>query len=274
MTDSFSRLLAFPIALFLIALFTYGDFDQFSWATIGVLFGLVSLALIYVFNRNLDTWWYIRHPPRLERPLQNWLAKYSFFYKGLDQEDQLKMENRIAVLNRVKNFTLKGPRDFELEEDIKTIISHEFVRLTFRHEDYLFRNINQFIVYEHPFGSPQIDRLHSLEFYADDAVMIFSKEQLINGFLHPMKHLNIALLGAVMAFIQLNPRLDYPDVAKLDREKISESLEINLNSFIEVLGVDRINSLDMMLFIYYTLGDKLHTHYPVISGKFRKIFGA
>ena len=84
--------------------------------------------------------------PALERPLKSWIARYSKFYNTLDDETRKTFETRISTFNKVKNFTLKVERDYQLEEDVKTIISHEFMRLTLNRSEYLYTGFEHIVV--------------------------------------------------------------------------------------------------------------------------------
>ena len=262
MTDSLSRLLALPFALIIILVFTYGDLASFGLSTVLVLISLIALALAYVFNKQIDIWWYKRKPPKLDKPLVAWISIYSNFYKGLSDLQKRNFQDRIATFNQIKNFTLKGKRDYQLEEDIKTIISHEMARVTFGRPKDLLEEMDNIIVYNHPFATPNVQSLHALELYPQDGVIVYSKEQLVNGFLNPKVHLNISLLAAVMTFIQLNPRLAYPSVTNLEVDEIYNRFELKQETFFQMLGVDWLNKLDLLCFCYFSFPDRMREYFP------------
>ena len=273
MTSSLARLIGLPFALILIFTFSSGGLEIFGIKTILILCSLVVLALLYVFHNQIDAWWWQRHPPRLEKPLKAWLRGYSRYYQKLGPGEIEKIDKRISVFIKIKNFTLKGKRDYQLEEDIKAIVAHEFIRLTLNREDFIFKGFDQIVVYNHPFGSPKIESFHTLELFQEDGVIIFSKEQLVNGFISPDKYVNIALLGAICAFTSLYPRLEYPDVGILKLEEIAENLEFALESFFQTLGVDWINKLDLLIFGFFMYPERTREFYPVACKKLEGIFG-
>ena len=167
---------------------------------------------------------------------------------------------------------MKAERNYELEEDIKTIIAHEYIRVTLSFEDFFFEGFDQFVVYNHAFGSPQIRNLHTCEIYPPEKVVILSKEQLINGFFHPEQYVNIALLTAVMAFILLYPRLDYPEVSDLDPEDITKAHGVDLEVIKSALGVKWINRLDLLVFCYWIYPEKTATFDPQGYQQLERIF--
>lgn len=272
MTNSFARILALPFALILIFVFTTGGLDFSGPKTYLVLISLTALALIYVFNGSINKWWWKRRMPNLDRTLTLWIQRYSKYYQTLSLAEKEQFEKRIAVFNLVKNFTLKVGREFQLEEDVKTIISHEFMRITMAKGDFLYSGMDHFIVYNHAFGSPDIQKLHTIEINREDGVIILSKEQLINGFLQPHSYVNSALLAAVMSFIHIHPRLDYPDVMSLELEDIAEAHQINLDTIKMALGLDWINRLDLLIFCYWMYPDRTASFNKEIHDQLASIF--
>lgn len=272
MTNVFSRLLAFPFAIVLIITFTIGGFDFTGPKTIIVLICITALMLIYIFNEQLNKWWWRRNLPPLERPLKSWMAGYSRFYNSLDEPTKELFERRISTFNKIKNFTLKAERDYQLEEDVKTIISHEFSRLTLHRPLYLYEGFEHIVVYNHPFGSPSIKQLHTLEVQQEDSVIILSKEQLINGFLNPDTYVNIALLAAIMVFVQLNPRLPYPEVTSLEKQDIAAAHGIQLEVIKSTTGSENINKLDLLIFCYKLYPNRTESFSPERFEQLKTLF--
>ncbi len=272
MTDSFSRLISLPFALVLIFVFSSGGLESFGVKTILIFISLAALILIYIFNRPINIWWWKMRMPKLEKPLLAWLGRYSKYYKGLGREEKEEFSGRIATFNKIKNFTLKGKRDYQLEEDVKTIIAHDFVRVGQRRKEFLFESFDHFIVYNHPFVSPNIQNFHTLEIFDSDEVVILSKEQLINGFLDPRKYVNIAMLAAIMIFTDLYPRLPYPEVANLELAEIAGQLDLDLDIMLMALGSDWINRLDLLIYCYFLFPEQLEQSYPDKYADLQKIF--
>lgn len=272
MTNAFSRLLAFPFAIILIIAFSMGGFDFSGPKTIVVMICLIALMLIYVFNRQLDIWWWKRNPPALDLPLKTWMAAHSRYYQELDDQTRDKFEKRLATFVNVKNFTLKAERDYQLEEDVKAILAHEYVRLTLHRDDYLFKDIEQFVLYNHPFGTPDKQYLHTIEVNIDEGVVILSKEQLVNGFLQPTGFVNVGILSAVMAFIKMNPRLNYPEVSSLDAQDIADAHGINLSVIYTALGEARMNNLDLLIFCYLLHPNRTESFDPDRYKALKEIF--
>ena len=140
-------------------------------------------------------------------------------------------------------------------------IAHEFQRLTMGREDYIYKDYDQIVVYNHPFPTPNIEVLHAAEIFSEDGVIILSREQLINGFFDPTQ-INIALLLAIMTFIESNPRLQYPDVSDIDMKDLVSSHDLSIDPFKAILGVDHIKKLDLLIYCY--------VEYPELFEKWNK----
>ena len=256
MTQSLARLLALPFVLYLIYFFTSGAYERSQVHTYIVLGCMIALALLYVFQYQINIWYWKRKPPRLSKKLLSWVAHHSGFYTSLSSEDQLKLEQRIALFIKLKTFTLKVDKDAELEEDMKALVAHEFQRLVFNRDDYQYEDYDQFIFYNHPFPTPTIEQLHALEIHDEHGVVIMSREQFINGVANP-EQINIGLLAAIITFVRMYPRLEYPSLTELSLEHITEGMEIGLEPLEALMGESWIKKLELLIYLYFEMPKKL-----------------
>lgn len=269
-----SRRVALPFLIYVIIFFSIGGYEKSSGYSIVFMISIISLALIYVFQHQIDMTWWKRHPPLLSPKLKSWLLTFSAYFKQLDPVEQDRFERRLSLFIKDKTFTLKLSKDYEVEEDTKAVIGHEFIRLTMQQEDFMYEHYDQFIIYEHPFGSPTIRLLHSAETYYDDGVVILSREQVINGFVKPLEYVNVAMLMAVACWIRLYPRLDYPPVMDYSPEEIAEGHEILLQPIQAALGNEHVNRLDLMIYCFMLYPDRLRVFDASAFDRLMAIFGA
>jgi len=192
MTQSLARIIAFPFAIILILAFSYGEFDFSGPMTLAVLGSLICLALIYVFHNQIDQWWWTKRPPKLDAPVKGWMTRFSPFYNQLAGQDKESFESQLSIFIKTKEFTLKADKDYQLEEDIKGVIAHEFIRVGRSLPEYKYTNLEYIVLYNHPFGSPNVQTLHSAELNREDGVVILSKELVVNGFVKPDTYVNVA----------------------------------------------------------------------------------
>ncbi|MFT6810731.1 MAG: hypothetical protein ACJA01_003976 [Saprospiraceae bacterium] len=267
-----ARFLALPFVLYAILFMANGYYETSTIHTLAFMASIIILVLLYVFQYQINEKYWKRNPPPLDMKLKSWMTHHSNFAKSLSPEDLGRFEKRISLFVKVKNFTLKGEKDYELEEDSKCLIAHEFQRLIFGREDFLYNELNQIVVYNHPFPTPNIEQLHAAEIYSEDGVIILSREQLINGFFDPTQ-VNIALLLAIMAFVESNPRLEYPKVADINIEDFLVAHDLQLEPFKVILGVDHIKTMDILLYCYSALPDRFQEWNKDLFCQLEGIFG-
>jgi len=272
MTQSLARILAFPFAIALIFAFTHGQFDFSGPMTSVVLGCLIALALLYVFQNQINQWWWKKKPPTLDPPVKAWMTRFSPFYNQLAEDEKKSFESSLSIFIRTKEFTLKADKDYQLEEDIKGVIAHEFIRVGLPVPEVSYTNLEYIILYNHPFGTPNIQQLHSAELNREDGVVILSKELVVNGFIKPATYVNIALLSAIMTFIWHHPRLDYPSVNGLSAEGIADAHQIDLQVILQTLGQDHINKLDLLVFCFFLYPSKTQSMDKKIYDQLMSLF--
>ena len=273
MTQSLARILAFPFAIILIFAFTYSEFDFAGPMTLVVLGCLILLALLYVFHNQIDEWWWKQRPPKLDPPVKRWMDRFSPYYRQLPEQQKIPFESTMSIFIKTKEYTLKAEKDYQLEEDIKGVIAHEFMRVGLHVPETSYPKLDHIVVYNHPFGTPNIQTLHSAELNREDGVIILSRELVVNGFIQPSTYVNISLLTAVMTFIWHHPRLDYPPVKDLSPEEIAEAHKVDLQVILQTLGVDHINKLDLLIFCFFMYPERTKEMNDEVYEKLLKLFG-
>lgn len=259
MTNSLSRLLAFPFVVFIILFFTTDLItdDTIAFLLLGISIG--TLVMIYIYHHQINHWWWKRKPPTLDPKIKALLNSYSSFYKSLSSFECERFDNRLAVFMKIKSFTLKRDKDYQLEEDVKAILSYGFIRLSLGRSDYLFESYDHFVVYDHPFASPNKEFLHSLEIHHEDGVIILSREQLINAFRDPSRYIDLSLMAACICFVNHNSTLFKDDSSWSpgnDYETIS-------NQFQQLTGDDL---LDPQVYMCYVYLQNLYLNFPGDQG--------
>lgn len=190
---SISVLIAIPFVL-LTAYFGYNVFyGEKSEHLIFLIISFISLVVIYTLQPHIDFLWYKRHPQVLEQKEKVFLAKFSSFYQKLNDKQKKKFEERIFIFKRAKSFKLIAGETTEMPEDFKIAIASQAVQLTLNLNDYLFKSFDNFFAYKHPFPSPKIQTLHSVEVDFEDKMAIFNMEMLINSMNEQNRFFNIGI---------------------------------------------------------------------------------
>lgn len=190
---SISVLIAIPFVS-LTAYFGYNVFyGEKSEHLIFLIISFISLVVIYTLQPHIDFLWYKRHPQVLEQKERVFLAKFSSFYQKLNDKQKKKFEERIFIFKRAKSFKLIAGETTEMPEDFKIAIASQAVQLTLNLNDYLFKSFDNFFAYKHPFPSPKIQTLHSVEVDFEDKMAIFNMEMLINSMNEQNRFFNIGI---------------------------------------------------------------------------------
>ena len=267
-----SRLLALPFVILIVYYFSYGQYQSEYYDELILIPSLVIIVLLYVFNEQINKWWWKVRPLTLEPRIESWVKTYSPLYISLDKKDKKLALSQISKLMLIKEYTLKGKKDYQLEEDMKAMIAHEMYRLTYRKSNYIYPSCKHIVVYNHPFATPNYQFLHSIEFNRDDGVLILARDAMINGFNRGMDHFNIALYGAIIMFLHENPRLDYPIIKSISIQELCDSLSINYQSIEAHLGKGLVSSLAILIYCFIEYPGSLASLYPKNHERLMTIF--
>lgn len=237
---SLANVLAFPlIIVFVIILYLSGDYT-YQGISVWMIPLAIVVAIIYVMKPQIDFWWHSKNPTKLDQPIIDWLNKYSSFYQNLAEGDKNKFEDRLSIFVRSKSFEMMvGPEKQEMPEDLKAIIAHCAIQVSFGDENFLFEPFDHYILYQHPFPSPDHPYIHSYEINREDGVILWSLEQLIPGLLDQNEY-NIGIHGFVEAK-NIDYLPDSKDLTPQELKKIQMTLglrDINMGVIMKTLEID------------------------------------
>lgn len=257
-------MLALPLVVVVALYFAVWQYQSATIDNWTLLPAILLLTLLYIFNREIDRWWWRRHAPALDEQIGTWLSAHSPFLRSLDGELRKRFIDRLSIFMRIKDFTLKMERDYQLQEEFKAMVAHEYIRLTLHREQYQFRKFENFVIYNHPFGSPLVQELHCVEVNEVDGVVILSRPQLTEGFDPTQGRFNIALYAAILSFIDLHGDEAYPDVSAVDvSHLISDMFGWQMEYLHAHLGsVVTPSALAMLMYCYIMNPEKASALYP------------
>ena len=247
----FARAISTVLAIFAVALFAYSHFYEAPEFAMYAIPPFLIAAVIFILSPQINWWWYTKNPPSIDSNLKTILQTRLPFYQNLSAADKKKFEERVTLFIMAKQFTPKIHD--ELPEDMKAIIASSAVMLTFHKEDdWLFDKFEQYIIYPHPFPTPQYEAWHICENYEEDGVMLFSAQHLLHGFFEPQKYYQIALHEFVNVFLDNYSGTKYPQFGEeywADFEKISNFSEEKTKAYI---GLQNINPAAVGTTLYFT----------------------
>jgi len=265
-----SKILAFVFALgALIFLYLAFKVDS-SYAIYMVPFAVV-VAVIYVLSPQIDWWKAQKKPPEIDARLRKLLHENFAFYHHLSVDGKQRFRDRMALFMLAHDYM---PMAMEsVPEDIKGIVAANAVQLTFGQQDFLLEKFEKVILYPHPFPSPQFpEHLHASETYAEDGVVIFSIQHLMNGFLRPKQYFNVGLHEYAQVFMLSYPNLDYPEPGEDIWEKLEQIGGYDKEKLQDWLGLPSLNPLSISMVYFFTYPAEFRRLLPKLFEQYSELF--
>jgi hypothetical protein len=204
---SLSKVLILPAVLLAFGIYFYAENMGSRDDTIWLFIPVFLLVVLYIFNPQIDYWWHRKYPLPLDPHIKNWLSRHSEFYRGLDKPSKKLYEERLGLYIEAREFKSVGSELREVPEDIKGILASIPVQLTLHDPDFLLGEYDRIYIYHHPFPSPKMPFLHTVEVDHEDGVILFSLEQFLPGILDPKAHFPVGLYGFMEAYFHLQQLL-------------------------------------------------------------------
>ena len=247
----FARGISIILALIAAALFAYSHFYEAPNFAILAIVPFFPAAVVFIMAPQINWWWYTKNPPSIDSNLKAILKSRLPFYQKLSVTDKKKFEERVTLFIMAKQFIPKIHDT--VPEDMKAIIAASAVMLTFqKEEDWLFDKYEQYVIYPHPFPTPQYEAWHVCEHFEEDGVLLFSAEHLLHGFFEPHQYYQIALHEFVNVFLEDYPVTGYPAFGEknwADFEKISNFSEEKIKAYI---GLDNVSPVSVGTTLFFT----------------------
>lgn len=267
----FSRRLASPFILLAFIL------AYWSWKTANpdlayyLLIPFISLATIYVLQFEIDWWWAKDHPPRLHPQQEKAVRLYTPFYPQLAPKAQQKFRDRIARFLLWNEFIGKNQEE-KVPDDIQAVIAAQYVRMTFGWEDYLIKDFQRIVVYNHAFPSPALKQLHSSELYTKDGVILFDVERLILSFAQPRRAYNLLFNEYTEVFQIAKPTLQFPTLPEDIWESLAKIRGFNQDFILAYTGKNEVTPLQASVEHFFFDPTRFKEELPEIYEQLAKIF--
>ncbi len=245
------------ILIFTIYL-TYGVSDRLA---VWIALPFVSLAAIFVMSPQIDFWWYKRNPPDLAMPLQRFLDEHFIFYKKLSPESKRKFRSRVALYIMGNNFMRPPTPDGSAErgtvpEDLKAAVAAYAAQVTFGKKEFLTGKFENFVIYPHPFPTPQYPPLHTSEIFELDGVVLFDANVLMAGITHAPDFFSIGLYEMARVFRQISPSISAPNLEEKlwwDLEQISGLSRAKIE---HTIGLQELDIFGVAAHHFFTFPDR------------------
>jgi len=270
----FSRILGIPffIAILILAYFVYQN--PKSSALAWILVPLIPLALIYMFQPQIDYWWLSRNPVELDPPIKEMLNSTNPYYSAMGAEEKAEFEKRLILYNEGREYLGKGMEEDNknVPHDIKMMISQIPVTMTLGRSKTGFKNWERVVLYKHPFPTPIHKFLHTMETFGEDGVVILSLEHVDKALTQKGHHYDVAWHAYAEAFIKDNPKESYPTLPKDIWDSIDRISPQHRQQILGTLGFKTIDPMPVLINLYFNYREKFATEVPRLKEAFDIIF--
>lgn len=229
------------------------------------------LTLCYVFHNQINLWWLRRHPVPMDEQEREVLKRHSNYYNQLSKDDQLEFENRLFMMLQTIDVYGMGKEKEEVPYDVKLIIIAIGAEIAAQSQKPLLDNFDKIIIYKHPFPTPNIQRLHTVEINGEDGVLLLAMDHLSAAVNDPKSYYHVGYHAWAEAFVYEHPKVDYP--SDITWPMIAEISGFTEQSMKGALGLEYFDTLPIGIYLYFVFGDKMQAKYPELFERFQGIFG-
>ena len=258
------------LALFFAFYVFYLEADELF---VFLLVFVIITVLIYMFQPQIDYFWYSKHPLPLSEKERMFLNDRSSFYRELSEIKKLKFENRLDVFMRSKDFKWVQKEQKVLLQDMILMVASNAIQLTLELEDFLFDEFDIYFAYNHPSPTPDKKFLHSVEVNIDDKLAIFNMEVVINAQNIDNKIFNIGLWGFSEIFIYLHPGKVFPSIEQSQFWNIIKEIsDIDKEEIIKTIGYEPESQFSIIITIFFMYNEEFKNYLPEIYKELSTIF--
>lgn len=228
-----TKWIAFPLVLLLggVLVISYVlGYSEYSYLLIPII---VSMAVLYVMQPEIDKWYVKKHPLKLPKGMLRFIEDHLPTYRLMNAEQKRDFETSTSIFLRSASFM---PQGFEIvPEDLKVVLAANASLLTafrpeWKEKIHAFDNV---VIYKHAFPSPQFPKyLHTSELYAKDKVLLFCADHFMKAFRFPQQFFNTAMYEwSKVLFMDVPPEFD------LDLEALPEISTFQNEDVINYIGL-------------------------------------
>jgi hypothetical protein len=223
--------IAAPFALWAIAFIGFAVAkDDGHWA-IWAAPAVVVLAGLYVLSPQINWWWYRRNPPPLSKTATKVLDEHFFYYKKLSPELKTRFRERVGLFILGNEFIRPVRQDDSeaqqlrntVPEELKAAVAAIATQVSFGQKEVFVSKFEHFILYPHPFPTPQYKNLHTSEIFEEDGVVLFAADPLMTGLNNPQAFFSIGLYELANIFKKTTPSRLSRDVPSVQSPVLTEN---------------------------------------------------
>ena len=239
----------------------------------------MACAAIYVLSPQIDWWGYKKNPPDVAPGIKQFLEEKFAYYQKLSTENKLKFRRRVALYTIGNEFMRPAPPKDDVRmrndvpDDLKAAAAACAIQLTFGLTDFMMPPFEHIIIYPSPFPSPQYpNHFHTSEVFADDGVILFSAEPLIQGFSNPTHFYSIGLHEYAKVFKLINPSSTFPQLEEQDWNILEKISMFSRQTITKGINLPHIDPLPVAIHHFFTFPQPFKTALPDVFQLFENIF--
>jgi len=220
----------------------------------------------------MDFWWQERNPIELHPSVIDHLEKRNPFYQSLEAEAKEKFRHRLSLYVEGRMFKGVGKEQRNAPEDIKIIVASHAVEMMMAQEDYLIGDWDRIFLYNHPFGSPDKQFLHTVETQAEDGVIIMTIPYVFSALKQPEQYYNIAYHAYAEAILKENPTWDLGELDKVSWEDVERVSGFRKDDLLKMLGYEQMDLLPIIITHYFSHKERFRSILPEATTSLDRYF--
>ena len=264
------QVIAVPSGLWAVAFFAFAIFKDAGHLAIWATPGMIVLAGAYVMSPQINWWWFKRNPPPLSTTATKLLETHFLYYKKLSPDMKTRFRERVALFILGNEFIRPVRSDDSdaqslrntVPEDLKAAVAALASQVFFGKTDVPTSKYEHFILYPHPFPTPQYPFLHTSEMYEEDGVILFYADPLMIGLNNPQAFFSIGLYEFSKIFKETTPSVSLPILTEKDWSVLEKISGMNQETIEKVIGFSELDDFGVIAHHFFTFPDLFKTHSP------------
>ena len=264
------QVIAVPFGLWAVIFFGLAIFKDAGHLAIWAAPGFIFLAAAYVLSPQINWWWFRRNPPPLSITATKLLETHFLYYKKLSPELKIRFRNRVALFILGNEFIRPVRSDDSdaqsmrnnVPEDLKAAVAAIATQVFFGKTDVPTSKYEHFILYPHPFPTPQYPYLHTSEIYEEDGVVLFSADPLVIGLNNPQAFFSIGLYEFAKIFKKTTPSVSLPVLTEKDWSLLEKMSGMNTETIGKVVGLSEFDEFGILAHHFFTFPELFKSFSP------------
>lgn len=262
------QVIALPFGLWAVVFFAIAIFKDAGHLAIWATPGFILLAATYVLSPQINWWWFRRNPPPLSIAATKLLETHFLYYKKLSPELKIRFRNRVALFILGNEFIRPVRADDSdaqsmrnnVPEDLKAAVAAIATQVFFGKNEVPTSKYEHFILYPHPFPTPQYPYLHTSEIYEEDGVVLFSADPMMIGLNNPQAFFSIGLYEFSKIFKKTTPSVSLPILSENDWSVLEKISGMNKETIAKVVGLSEFDDFGILAHHFFTFPDLFKSH--------------